>query len=99
MTPPAMDPRSAYQQARTQGFTGLGLIAGGIAAVGVWLVMELVSRYPFRGPNIGGGFIALAGVVLFGIGLYLATDASSTWQRWWRRAPWDTPGPEQGGTP
>ena len=95
MTP--MDARAAYRQARTQGLTGLGLIAGGVAAIGVWLVMELVSGYPFRGPNIGGGLIALVGVVLFGIGLYLATDASSTWRRWWRRAPWDTPGP--GGTP
>lgn len=95
MTP--MDARAAYRQARTQGFTGLGLIAGGVAAIGVWPVMELLSGYPFRGPNIGGGAIALVGVVLIGIGLYLATDASSTWQRWWRRAPWDTPGP--GGTP
>lgn len=97
MTPPFMDPRAADRHGRSQGFTGLGLIGGGVAALATWLVMELVSSHPFAGPNIGGGIIALAGVVLIGIGLYLATDASSTWQRWWRRAPWDPPGP--GGTP
>ena len=96
MTAPFVDPRAAYRQARSQGFTGLGLIGGGVAALATWLVMELLSSHPFSGPNIGGGMVGVLGLVLIGVGVFLAVNAGSHWDRWWRRGPWDTP--EQGGT-
>lgn len=98
MTPPSMDPQAAHRQARSQGLTGLWLIGAGVAAIAAWVVMELVSRYPFRGPNIGGGLVGVLGLVLIGVGIFLAVTAGRHGDRWWRRAPSGTPDPEQGGT-